>query len=136
MYYMLGTTVTNIPTGAFTLANGVATNTANYNDVQYMYTVRCSGASNCVPLTFCSPLGTSPDKCSSATLATDHWLIEDAEVRMSAGNTSNNYLVSLAQIGTETSSTQLSTHIHFRKDWGASRLEFSGERSQSGVLRL
>lgn len=39
MGYQLGQTLTSIPTGAFTLANGTATNTSNYNDVASMYTL-------------------------------------------------------------------------------------------------
>jgi hypothetical protein len=118
--YQLGTTVTNISSGPFTLANGNTTSTSNYNDVQYMWTAECSGA-NCSALSFCSPLGTSstsiPPKCTSTTIAPDHWLIEDMEARPNAGNTGNGVVVSLQQTGTETSASQLATHIHFRKDW-------------------
>lgn len=120
MYYQLGTTVTNIPAGAFTLANGTVTNTSNYNDVQYMWTLESSGT-NPSALTTCSPLGTSsssnPPKCESSTLAPDHWLIEDMEARMAAGNTGNGNIVNLNPSTAETSISQLPTHIHLRKDW-------------------
>ena len=120
MYYQLGKTVTFVPEGAFTLANGSPQNTANYNDVQYMYTLECSGT-NCSALTFCSPLGTNsssnPPLCAGATIAPDHWLIEDAEARMAAGNAGNQNVVNLTQTSTETSTSQLPTHIHLRKIW-------------------
>ncbi|MFZ0817878.1 MAG: hypothetical protein WAM78_20305 [Candidatus Sulfotelmatobacter sp.] len=120
MYYQLGTSITTIPEGAFTLANGQATNTSGYNDVQYMWTLECSG-SNCSALTACSPLGASsssiPPACTSTTLAPDHWLIEDMEARMSAGNTGDQNVINLTQTFTETSPSQYPTHIHFRKIW-------------------
>ena len=120
MSYQLGTTVTNISAGAFTLANGTATNTSNYDDVQYMWTLECSGT-NCTSLITCSPVGSSstslPPVCAATTIAPDHWLIEDAEIRMQAGNTGSQNIVSLVPTNTETSATQLPTHIHFRKVW-------------------
>ncbi|MGD0571147.1 MAG: Ig domain-containing protein [Candidatus Sulfotelmatobacter sp.] len=120
MSFQLGNTITNIPAGPITLANGIATNTSAYDDVQYMWTGECSGV-NCIALQTCSPLGTSsssqPPKCSSSTLAPDHWLIEDMEARMNAGNRGDNDIVAIHSAGTETSTTQLATHIHFRKDW-------------------
>jgi len=120
MYYQLGANITPISPGAFTLANGTATNTAAYNDEQYMWTLESSGA-NPSSLTFCSPAGSSstsnPPTCAATTIAPDHWLIEDAEMRMSAGNTGNNRIVSMTLTTTETSRAQIATHIHFRKDW-------------------
>src|SRR4029077_3000448 len=48
--------ITTIAPGAFTLANGVATNTSAYNDLANMWTAECSGA-NCSAFQGCSPLG-------------------------------------------------------------------------------
>ena len=121
MYYELGTTQTTIPAGAFTLANGFATNTSNYNDVQYMWTAECSGVSNCVPFQTCWPevSGTNPPPCTSTTIAPDHWLIEDMEARPNLGNSGDNYVVAVSQNSASpaTSLSQLGAHIHFRKVW-------------------
>ncbi len=118
--YQLGTTVTSVPTGAITLANGMVTNSSAYDDVQYMYTLESSGT-NPASLTTCSPVGTNstsvPPKCAATSIAPDHWLIEDAEIRMQAGNTGAQNIVNLVPTFTETSTTQLPTHIHFRKLW-------------------
>ena len=118
MYYQLGTTVSAVPSGAFTLANGTATNTANYNDVQYMWTAECSGSGNCNPFQLCSPTATGsvPPACASHTLAPDHWLFMDGEIRLSAGNKSNSNLINM-EAGNETSTSQLPTHVHFRRMW-------------------
>jgi hypothetical protein len=123
MYYQLGTTVTTIPAGAFTLANGVATNTSSYDDVQYMWTVESSGVSQDA-LKTCSPVGASstsnPPACVSTTIAPDHWLIEDAEVRIQAGQTNGAAIVSQAFTNSETSTAMLPTHMHYRKVWAHS----------------
>jgi hypothetical protein len=117
MYYELGTAITNIPAGPFTLANGTSSNTSNYDDVQYMWTAECSGA-NCAAVSFCSPVaGGSVPTCASSTVAPDHWLIEDMEARMSVGNKSNQNIIDLPGSGSETSLTEIPQHIHFRKIW-------------------
>jgi hypothetical protein len=117
MYYQLGTTITNISSGPITLANGTVTNTSAYNDVQYMWTAECSGV-NCSAVQTCSPVGSNnPPACASTTIAPDHWLIEDGEFRMNAGNTGNQNIAGSSSPNTETSTTQLPTHIHWRKDW-------------------
>ncbi len=121
MYYQLGTTITNISAGAFTLANGTMTNTSNYNDVQYMWTVECSGT-NCVPLKACSPLGSGTGSfpaCASGPtgIAPDHWLIEDVELRPTVGNTGGADNFSTTDNGNATSTSQWANHIHLRKVW-------------------
>ena len=119
MYFQKGPTIVTIAPGAFTLANGVKTNTSAYNDVQYMWTVEETGT-NKSALQTCSPVGVSggtPPPCAATTIAPDHWLIEDMEARMSVGNTGDSTIVALTEAGTETSTTQLPTHIHFRKSW-------------------
>lgn len=120
MYYVLGTTSTAVPAGAFTLANGAVTNTANYDDAQYMWTVESSGT-NPSAITACSPVGVSsssnPPLCAATAIGPDHWLIEDMEARMNAGNSGDNNIVNLTHEGAEISSTQLASHIHLRKIW-------------------
>ena len=120
MTYQLGLTVTTVPTGAITLANGIVTNSSAYNDVQYMWTLESSGT-NPNSLTTCSPLGTNstsnPPKCTSTTIAPDHWQIEDFEIRPSAGNTGAATIVNLNPTTTETATSQLPTHMHFRRFW-------------------
>jgi len=121
MTYQLGTTVTSISAGAFTLANGTATNTSNYDDVQYMWTLEGSGTTP-TAMRFCSPVGGGSSSslvpaCTSSTLAPDHWLIEDGEFRIQAGDTTGSDIVAMAGSGSETATSQYPTHIHFRKDW-------------------
>jgi len=112
MYYQLGTTITDIPAGAFTLANGTHTNTSNYNDVQYMWTAECSGT-NCSAVNFCNAAGDVP--ACVGTIGPDHWLIKDMEARMSVGNTGDNYIVDAGS--SATTSSEDASHIHFREDW-------------------
>jgi hypothetical protein len=119
MYYQLGSAITPVAAGSFTLANGTASNTSSYNDVQYMWTAECSGV-NCTAIQTCSPIGTiggQPALCAGTTIGPDHWLIEDMEARMNVGNTGNDSIVELSSTGLETSVAQYPTHIHFRKDW-------------------
>jgi hypothetical protein len=120
MYYQLGTTQTSISAGAFTLANGTATNTSAYDDVQYMWTVEASGV-NVPPFKLCGVIGgggSALPACGGTTnIGPDHWLIEDMEARMSAGSTGDATLVSGGTAGTETLATQYPSHIHFRKVW-------------------
>lgn len=118
--YQLGTTVTSVPTGSITLANGTVTNSSAYNDVANMWTLQATGT-NPAAMTTCSPLGSSsasfPPKCASTTLAPDHWYITDLEARMQAGNTGEQNIVDLAPTNSETATSQFATHIHFRKLW-------------------
>jgi hypothetical protein len=116
--YQLGTTITTIPFGAFTLANGIAMNTANYNDVQYMWTIEASGGSNPTPLMFCNASGLSIAPACGSAIGPDHWVIEDAEVRLSAGNTGASNIIQVGTAGAAfTLPSQFPSHIHFRKVW-------------------
>ena len=114
--------ITNLASGPFTLANGTVTNTSNYDDVQYMWTVEGSGT---IPyaLQFCSPTATggstNPPWCgggTQTTLGPDHWLIEDTEIRPQAGNKGDVSVVNMHS-ASETTYAQLPNHIHFRKIW-------------------
>jgi hypothetical protein len=115
MYYQMGTTITDIPAGAFTLANGLATNTSNYDDVQYMWTAESSGT-NPAAVTFCRASGVATAPGCATNIGPDHWLIEDMEARMSAGNLGDSSIVYLPDNLT-TAATQNAAHIHFRKIW-------------------
>jgi hypothetical protein len=115
MYYQLGTTITGVPAGAFTLANGDNTNTSAYDDVQYMWTAQCTGT-NCIPIQNCEPVAGAPAVCGSSTIGPDHWLIEDMEARYLAGSKSQQDVINNGTAG-ETSTGQFATHIHYRKVW-------------------
>jgi hypothetical protein len=122
MSYQLGNTITAIPSGSFTLANGALANTSAYDDVQFMWTVEASGT---LPyaLQFCSPTASggsvNPPWCNGGaetTIGPDHWLIMDSEIRPAAGNKGNINVVNMHS-ATETGVAQLPNHIHFRKIW-------------------
>jgi len=115
--YQLGSTVTSVSSGPFTLANGKQTNTSNYNYVQYMYQDECTGT-NCIALQFCSVVSGSSNHCTGTTLGPDHWFFEDGAASMSAGNNGGNNIIETGSGGaTITSTSQLPTHIHFRRYW-------------------
>jgi hypothetical protein len=101
--------------GAFSLANGTATNTANYNYAQYMYSVTCTAA-NCVPFLLCNPTLTGAKQCSGS-LGPDHWMIEDGNFYPPVGSTGENPVFNMLETGLETASTQFATHIHIRRSW-------------------
>jgi hypothetical protein len=114
-----GGTITN-GTGAFSLANGVATNTSAYNDLQYMWQVQCANSSTaCVPLETCSPVGTgsSVPQCTGTAIAPDHWLIEDGAFSTGPGNPTDVAFVRSVTGGNETSTSQYVSHMHYRKIW-------------------
>jgi hypothetical protein len=114
--YQLGTTVTPVPQGAFTFANGTVTNTSAYNFHQYMYEDQCT-ANGCVALQLCSNTPGSLQTCGGSTaIGPDHWLFEDGAAAMSPGNTGNNDVVSCGS-GTPTALSQYAYHIHFRRYW-------------------
>jgi hypothetical protein len=115
--YQLADTVTTIPSGPFTLANGTPTNSSNYNYLQYMYQDECTAATKCIPLQLCSSV--SGVQCTSTVMGPDHWLFEDGAEAFSPGNTTDNSLVStgVGIIGAATSTSQFASHIHFRRIW-------------------
>ncbi|MGA7220428.1 MAG: hypothetical protein WBX38_19085 [Candidatus Sulfotelmatobacter sp.] len=122
MSYQLGNTVSAVPAGSITLANGTATNTSAYDDAQFMWTVEASGTTP-YALQFCSPTATgastNPPWCNggaATTIGPDHWLIMDSEVRPAAGNKGNIDVINMHS-ATETDFAQLPNHIHFRKIW-------------------
>ena len=106
MSYQLGATITPV-SGAFTLANGTATNTSAYNDLASMYTIQCTQAT-------CNGIYTSAPDANG--MPPHHFAILEAEVRPVAGLASPNPPVKIGQ-GTETAVTQIPTHIHFAYDY-------------------
>jgi hypothetical protein len=109
--------ITPVSPGAFTLANGVATNTANYATSQYMWQIQ-STASLPYEISFCSPTatGTTPPPCQSTTLAPDHWQLEGFAASASPGNKGAANIVQM-EAANETAVSQLPSHIHLRHFW-------------------
>ncbi len=113
-------------TGAFTLANGTPTNITAYNGVALMWTIEFSGTGTSgPPLTTCSPVGTNgssnPPWCNggaNTTFGPAAWEFQGAEIRISAGNTTNMDIVqSGAHVNTETSINQLPSYMIFNQVW-------------------
>ena len=122
MTYQLGATVTSVPAGSFTFANGTTVNTSSYNDAQYMWTVENTSTANNPVFALCSPTATSglnPPPCGGSTnIAPDHLVIEDGKFELGPGVKSVSYLLQIIASVTGLSSTsQLATHVHLRKDF-------------------
>ena len=100
--YQLGPTVTTV-SGAFTLANGVATNSSSYNDIASMYTIEYTATGN-------SALSTAVPDVNG--VAPHHYAILNGEFRPQAGLASAGNIVQFGT-GTETAQSQLPAHIHF-----------------------
>ncbi len=102
--YQLGPTVTTV-SGAFTLANGTATNSSSYNDIALMYTIEYTSA---------TALSTAaPD---SNGIAPHHFAILNGEFRPQAGLTASANVIQFGT-GTETLQSQLPQHIHLAYDY-------------------
>jgi len=107
MSYQLGTTVTAISSGAFTLANGTMTNTSDYDDIGSMFTLECS-------TTNCNALGTAAADANG--VAPHNFAILNMEARPQAGLTGPGAIVKIG-LGTETVVSQLPQHIHLAYDY-------------------
>ena len=115
--YQLGTTVTALPQGAFTLANGTQTGSSNYNYLQYMYQDECSGV-QCIPLQLCSPNGSGSVPCgANVMIGPDHWEFEDGAAAMTPGNIWDNDVIYAGNTVMATNVSQFASHIHFRRYW-------------------
>ncbi len=118
--HAFGAPVTFCASGCtYTLANGKTINTANYNDLQYMWQVSNTGGGNIIT---CSPIGTSstssPPACGGSTpIAPDHWVIEDMGASNPAGSGGSGDDIALLRVGSESALTQVPSHIHFRRVW-------------------
>ena len=124
--YQLGNSTLCIPSGAFTLANGLnpfpATlcpilNTSCYNYAQYMPNLQATGITG--PLIFCSVAPGNNQACGAgAHFGPDLWLFEDIEISDAPGNTANMNLVSIDdRSGNSTVIASWPSHIHFRRVW-------------------
>jgi len=100
--YQLGTTVNTVSAGAFTLANGTATNTSAYNDVASMWTVECTGSN-------CNAISTATWDANN--VGPHHYAILNAELRPQAGLTGPAAPFATGQ-SAETILSQLPSHIH------------------------
>lgn len=112
MSYQLGTTVTSV-SGAFTLANGTATNTSAYNDKASMYTIETSGGSGQAVIT------ADPD---ANNVGPHHYALLNGEFRPAAGLASTQSIIKIGN-DSETMTSQIPTHIHvaysyLHGDWG------------------
>jgi|HubBroStandDraft_6_1064221.scaffolds.fasta_scaffold01576_7 hypothetical protein len=108
----------------FTLANGTVTNTLAYNDLQYMWTMQSEQNGSGVgeqALNGCNASSTASAPTCTADRGPDHWLIEDAEIRMFPGNTGNQNLATFNGVTTISNSTgdtsKMAQGIHFDRDW-------------------
>jgi hypothetical protein len=105
--YQLGTTVTSIPSGQFTLANGTATNTSAYNDLAKLFTLQCTSGS-------CSAINTA--SWDTNNVGPHHFAIIGAEMLPQPGLASPNAPVAIGQ-STETMLSQIPSHIHLSYDY-------------------
>jgi hypothetical protein len=102
MSYQLGTTINAVSSGAFTLANGTATNTSAYNDIASMYTIECTANS-------CNAIQSATWDINN--VGPHHFAVLNAELRPQAGLVGSSAPFAMGQ-NTETIQTQLPTHIH------------------------
>jgi len=107
MGFQLGSTYTFVPPGAFTLANGILTNTSAYNDVASMYTIEYTGSGQ-------SALSTAPHDVNG--ISPHHFAILNGEFRPQAGLANANNIIQIGT-GTETNQSQLPQHIHLAYDY-------------------
>jgi hypothetical protein len=110
--YQLGNAVTGVAAGAFTLANGVVTNTSAYNDIASMYTVQCTA-------TGCSAVKTATADANN--VAPHHFAILNAAIRPGPG-LALPFATFKTGVGGETMMSQMPAHIHvlysyFPSDW-------------------
>jgi len=118
----LGTTVTTIPPGAFTLANGTNKNTSNYNYVQYMPQITCT-AHGCLPLALCNVSPSADTPCTSTTVSASFWAFYDLAIGPCpassgcAGANNDNFIVTAGSGAKPTDLSQFNKHINFRRLW-------------------
>ena len=105
--YQLGTTVTSIASGQFTLANGTATISSAYNDLAKLFTLQCTSGS-------CNAVNTATWDANN--VGPHHFAIIGAELLPQPGLASPNAPVAIGQ-ATETMLSQIPTHIHISYDY-------------------
>jgi len=115
MSYQLGTTITTVGPGAFTLANGTMTNTSAYNDVSSMYTLETATVNG------------SAIKGGNADVngnGPNHIVIRDAEVRLS------NTIACCVPISMGNNSSTVAGMPH---DYGFDRVWVHGDATDAGA---
>lgn len=121
MTYQLGQTLTPVRSGAgaFTLANGTATNTSAYNDVASMYVIECNTV-NCrsVQSGAVDANGNGPN----------HFAIYNAEIRINAAQTCC-FPFDLENAGSTVQS--LPSHYHVDRAWFHSDATDAGKGTQA-----
>lgn len=103
--------------GAFSLANTTPTNTSAYNDVASMWTIQAQATGNSTAVTFCYASASAQVPTCTSNFGPDHWIFQDMEARLFAGNLGNAFIVQAGGVSNDTSQAQLSTHIHFQRSW-------------------
>lgn len=110
--YQLGQTVTQVPPGALTLANGTQTDTSAYNDLASMYTLE-STQTNGNAIWTCNATSTTtcPNNADPNGVGPHHFAVLNAEVRMGANLYQVSSPIKIGQ-GGETALSQIPAHIH------------------------
>lgn len=126
MSYQLGQTLTAIAPGAFTLANGTATNTSAYNDVASMFTIECN-TTNCA-----SVVDGAVDANGNGA---NHFAIYNAEIRVNSSKTCC-FPVDIER-GSGTAAS-VPSHYHFDRIWvhGDATDAGTGTQSLTDYIRI
>lgn len=119
MSYQLRQTLTSIAPGAFTLANGTATNTSAYNDVASMFTVECN-------VTNCAAISTGGVDANGN--GPNHFAIYNAEFRV---NTSKSCCFGVDMENAGSTLQSLPSHYHFDRTWSHSNSTDAGYGGQA-----
>ncbi len=119
MSYQLGQTLFSIAPGAFTLMNGMAVNTSQYNDVASMYTIECNTVN-------CAAVVTGPVDANGN--GPNHFAFFNAEFRVNFSRTCC-FPFDMENAGSTVQS--LPSHYHLDRVWSHSNATDSGAGSQS-----
>jgi hypothetical protein len=108
--------------GGFTLANGLVTNTSNYNDISHMWKVVALAGGTGNAVSFCNASASaSPPTCAS-NFGPDHIVLQGMAATLSPGSKEAGFILQIAGSTIDTTVAQLSTHIHIQRslligDW-------------------
>ncbi len=112
-----GGTITN-GTGAFTLANGIVTNTSVYNDLQYLWTLQGQATGASFAMNFCNASATGHAPLCGSNQGPDHRMFQDMEARPYPGNGNTQDIIGIAGVASgATSTAQMAQHNHFDQDF-------------------
>lgn len=118
--HVFGSTVKFCAAGcAYTLANGDSINTSNYNDFADLLQLQALGTGNSLnaAMTFCNASGTAQTPACATNIAPDHWVFEDIAANPYPGTCCSGPIFSLATDTALASTSQMSSHVHFRHNW-------------------